>query len=150
MAATTYKELLLGNSSFRRLLAGQVVSELGNWFNFIAGLGLVRAVSAAAPEATSILLVARLAPFAVVSPIAGALVDRWSRRTVMIFADVARAIIACGFLFVTGPETLWIAYSCTAALTLLAAFFEGAKNASLPSITGEDGLLAGTALMFSS
>jgi MFS family permease len=30
------------------------------------------------------------------------------------------------------------------------AFFEGAKNATTPNLTGKDGLLAGTALMFSS
>jgi MFS family permease len=150
MAALTYRELLAGNRSFRNLWAGQVVSELGNWFNFIAGLGLVRAVSGAAPEATAMLVVLRLAPFAVFAPIAGALVDRWSRRTVMIASDIARAVFALGFLLVRGPEDLWIAYACTAASTLLAAFFEGAKNAALPNVIGDRGLLAGNALMFSS
>jgi MFS family permease len=150
MASLTYMQLLRSNRPFRRLLAGQVVSELGNWFNFIAGLGLVRAVSAAAPEVTAIMLIARLAPFAAFAPFAGALVDRWSRRTVMIASDLARCVVALGFLFVKGPEDLWIAYTCTVVLTLLAAFFEAAKNAAMPSVTGEDGLLAGNALMFSS
>jgi ABC-type polysaccharide/polyol phosphate export permease len=54
-------QLLRGNRSFRWLWSGQVVSELGNWFNFIAGLGLIRSVSAAAPEATAVMLVALLA-----------------------------------------------------------------------------------------
>jgi predicted MFS family arabinose efflux permease len=150
VSAQTYRQLLGGNASFRKLWAGQVVSELGNWFNFIAGLGLVRAVSAAAPEATAIMLVARLAPFALFAPLAGAFVDRWSRRTVMIVSDCARALFALGFLFVRGPEDLWIAYSCTVISTVLAAFFEAAKNASLPSVAGDNGLLAGNALMFSS
>jgi predicted MFS family arabinose efflux permease len=150
MASLTYKELLLGNSSFRRLLAGQVVSELGNWFNFIAGLGLVRFVSSAAPEATAIILIARLAPFSLFAPLAGAFVDRWSRRRVMIATDLARALFALGFLAVRGPGDLWIAYLCTAISAFLTAFFEAAKNASLPNITGDNGLLAGNALMFSS
>jgi MFS family permease len=142
-------QLLRGNRSFRRLLAGQVVSELGNWFNFIAGLGLVRAVSAAAPEATAWMMVARLAPFALFAPLAGAFADRWSRRTVMIATDLARSVVALGFLFVHSVDDLWIAYACTIASTLLAAFFEAAKNAATANIAGEGGLLAGNALMFS-
>lgn len=150
MATLTYMQLLRGNRSFRWLFSGQTVSELGNWFNFIAGLGLVRAVSTAAPEATAIMLVARLAPFALIAPLAGAFVDRWSRRAVMIVSDVARALFALGFLLVSSPEDLWIAYVCSVAGAVLTAFFEGAKNAATPNITGTDGLLAGNALMFSS
>ncbi|MDQ3817685.1 MAG: MFS transporter, partial [Acidobacteriota bacterium] len=150
MASLTYTQLLRGNRPFRRLWAGQVVSELGNWFNFIAGLGLVRAVSASAPEATGIMLLARLVPFALFAPFAGAIVDRWSRRTVMIVSDTARALFALGFLLIRGAEDLWIAYTCTVVATLLAAFFEAAKNAAMPNITGGEGLLAGNAMMFSS
>jgi MFS family permease len=149
MTPLTYMQLLRSSRPFRWLWTGQVVSELGNWFNFIAGLGLVRSVSTAAPEATATMLVARLVPFALFAPLAGAIVDRWSRRTVMIVSDLARAVVALGFLLVHGPEDLWIAYTCTVVATLLAAFFEAAKNAALPNITGGQGLLAGNALMFS-
>lgn len=150
MDSLTYLQLLRGNRSFRRLWFGQVISELGNWFNFIAGLGLVRALSHGDPEATTIMLLARLVPFTVFAPLAGAFVDRWSRRTVMIVADLARVGVAFGFLLVHGPEQFWIAYVCTALLSFFGAFFEAAKNASLPNITGERDLLAGNALMFSS
>lgn len=150
MASLTYMQLIRGNRSFRRLLSGQVVSELGNWFNFIAALGLVRAVSAAAPEATAAMMIARLVPFALFAPLAGTFVDRWSRRKVMIATDALRSVVALGFLFVRGPEDLWIAYACTIVSTLLAAFFEAAKNAALPNLAGDEGLLAGNALMFSS
>jgi len=150
MASQTYMQLIRGNRSFRLLLAGQVVSELGNWFNFVAGLGLVRAVSGGDPQVTAWVLMLRLAPFALFAPLAGVCVDRWSRRTVMLVTDVARAIAACGFLLVRGPEDLWLAYVSTFATTLLTAFFEAAKNAAVPNIVGERGLLAGNALMFSS
>ena len=90
----TYGQLLKGNRNFRNLLAGQVVSELGNWFNFIAGLGLVRLVSDASPTAAGILFVCRLLPFALFSPIAGTFVDRFSRRTVMLVSDLSRVAIA--------------------------------------------------------
>jgi MFS family permease len=150
MDSLTYIQLLRSNRSFRRLWFGQVISELGNWFNFIAGLGLVRALSHGDPEVTTIMLLARLIPFTLFAPLAGAFVDRWSRRTVMIAGDLARVGVALGFLLVHGPEQFWIAYVCTALLSFFGAFFEAAKNAALPNITGERDLLAGNALMFSS
>src|SRR5688572_21239184 len=150
MASLTYTQLLRRNRSFRRLWIGQVISELGNWFNFIAALGLVRVVSNADPAVTAILLVLRLVPFTVFGPLAGAFVDRWSRRAVMIVTDLLRVVVALGFLFVRRPEDLWIAYLCTALLAFFGAFFEAAKNAAVPNITGERDLLAGNALMFSS
>lgn len=149
MESLTYKQLLQGNRNFRNLLAGQVISELGNWFNFIAGLGLVRLVSDASPTAAGIFFVCRLLPFAFVSPIAGTFVDRFSRRQVMIVTDLARVGVAMMFLLVTSAENLWIAYLATILLSTFGAFFDGAKNATTPNLTGKDGLLAGTALMFS-
>lgn len=146
----TYAQLLKGNRNFRNLLAGQTVSELGNWFNFIAGLGLVRLISDASPAAAGILFACRILPFAVFSPIAGTFVDRFSRRQVMIFSDLTRGVFALMFLFVTSAENLWIAYLATVLISAVGAFFEGAKNAATPNLTGKEGLLAGTALMFSS
>ena len=150
MDSLTYMQLLRANRSFRRLWIGQAISELGNWFNFIAALGLVRVVSNKAPEVTTILLLTRLVPFTLFAPLAGAFVDRWSRRTVMIATDLARVAVALGFLLVKRPEDLWIAYVCTALLSFFGAFFEAAKNAAVPNITGDRDLLAGNALMFSS
>ncbi len=150
MDSLTYLQLLRRNRSFRRLWIGQVISELGNWFNFIAVLGLVRVVSNAAPEVTTIILIVRLAPFTIFAPLAGAFVDRWSRRTVMIVTDLLRVVIALGPLLVHSPEDLWIAYVCTGLLSFVGTFFEAAKNAAVPNITGERDLLAGNALMFSS
>jgi len=150
MDSLTYFQLLRRNRSFRRLFVGQVISELGNWFNFIAALGLVRVISNASAEVTTIILIARLVPFTLFAPLAGAFVDRWSRRTVMIATDLLRVVVALGFLLVKRPEDLWIAYLCTVLLALFGAFFEAAKNAAVPNITGEKDLLAGNALMFSS
>ncbi|MGH9961781.1 MAG: MFS transporter [Pyrinomonadaceae bacterium] len=150
MTSLTYIGLVRSNRSFRRLLWGQVISELGNWFNFIAALGLVRVVSNAAPEVTTFMLIARLVPFTLFAPLAGAVVDRWSRRTVMIVSDVVRVVVALGMLLVRTPDDLWIAYTCTVVLSFLGAFFEAAKNAAVPNITGDRDLLAGNALMFSS
>ncbi len=145
----SYGELLRSNRNFRNLLWGQFVSETGNWFNFIAGLGLIRLVSGGNAEAAGILLLCRLLPYAIFSPIAGALVDRFSRRQVMIWTDIARVAVALLFLFVSKPEDMWIAFVAMALLSTFGAFFDAGKNAATPNMCGSEGLLAGTALMFS-
>lgn len=149
MRSLTYGELIRGNRNFRNLLTGQFISELGNWFNFIAGLGLVRSVSDASPTAAGLFFVARLIPFALASPFAGTFVDRFSRRQVMIWTDILRCIVALSFLLVSDAGDLWIAYAATVILHFSGAFFDGAKNAAAPNLTGPAGLLSGTALLFS-
>ncbi|MBX3245270.1 MAG: MFS transporter [Acidobacteria bacterium] len=149
MRSLTYTELIRTNRNFRNLMGGQVVAELGAWFNFIAVLGLIRTISGASAIAAGTFFICRILPFAFASPFAGTFVDRFSRRTVMIVADLARVGIALAFLLVTSPENLWIAYAATVMLSLFGAFFEGAKNATTPNLTGKEGLLAGTALIFS-
>lgn len=146
----TYSQLLRGNRDFRNLFTGQLISELGNWFNYIAGLGLVRMVTGAAPEAAGFLLLCRTLPWALLMPFAGTLADRFSRRQLMIWTDIARGFLALVFVFVETRDDLWIAYSGAVVLSAATAFFDGAKNAAVPNISGRDGLLSGTALMFSS
>jgi len=78
------------------LWIGQVISELGNWFNFIAVLGLVRLCFTFGSNRHHDVILTRLVPFTIFAPIAGAFVDRWSRRTVMIVSDLARIGVALG------------------------------------------------------
>jgi MFS family permease len=146
----TYSQLLRDNRDFRNLFWGQLISELGNWFNYIAGLGLIRVVSGGAPEAAGFLMLCRTLPWAVLMPLAGTLADRFSRRQIMIWTDIARGFLALVFLLVQSPAELWIAYLGSIVLSSASAFFDGAKNAAVPNISGKDGLLSGMALMFSS
>jgi len=67
----------------------------------------------------------------------------------MIATDLARSLVALSFLLVTDAENLWIAYVATILLHTFGAFFDGAKNAAAPNLSGKEGLLAATALLFS-
>src|SRR5262249_61056664 len=97
MKSASYSELLKSNRNFRRLWAGQVISELGTWISFIAELGLVRMLSGS-PLMTTALLVARLLPFLLAAPIAVVFAHGRSRKQRKIAADLIRALIA--FIYV--------------------------------------------------
>ncbi|HZB47067.1 MAG TPA: MFS transporter, partial [Pyrinomonadaceae bacterium] len=96
----TYRQLLAGNADFRRLWSGQVVSEIGDWLNNIAVLALALELAGAGREgrAIAIYAIARHLPLFLFGPVAGVVVDRADRRRVMIAADLARALLALGFL----------------------------------------------------
>lgn len=146
MTTPTFSRLLGSNSRFRNLWFGQVISELGNWFNFIAELGLVRALSGSALSASAI-IASHLVPFCIFGPVAGAVADRFPRKTIMLAADLTRAAVALGFLYVTTADRLWAAYLCAGLISLIGVFFEAAKNASMPNLAQNEQLLPANALM---
>ncbi|MET0645228.1 MAG: MFS transporter [Pyrinomonadaceae bacterium] len=145
----TYRELLSGNADFRRLWAGQVVSEVGDWLNNIAVLALVIQLAGAASVglAVATYALARHLPLFIFGPVAGVVVDRVSRRRVMIAADVARALLALGFLLANGAGSLALIYVVGASLFSVSAFFNAAKRASIPNLVGgTEELLAANSL----
>jgi MFS family permease len=148
MLSATYSELLRGNKNFRNLWAGQMISELGTWFSFIAELGLVRMFSGSA-LATTALMLARLLPFLIVAPIAGVFVDRRSRKQIMIATDLLRGAVALLYLAAAALGSVWAVCVCSAMMSSLAVFFEAAKNASIPNLVTPRELLTANVLMFS-
>lgn len=148
LASATYRELLKGNLNFRRLWLGQVISELGSWFSFIAELGLVRVLSGSA-LATTALLVSRLLPFLLVAPLAGVAADRGSRRRIMIAADLLRAVTALGYLAAGARGPVWAVFVCSALMSSFGTFFEAAKNAAMPNLVRPRELLTANVMMFS-
>jgi MFS family permease len=140
-----YLELLRRNRDFRLVWLGQVVSQLGDWFNTIALYTLVLDLTGSA-GAVGFLLVARFVPGFVLGPLAGVVADRFSRRTVMIVTDLLRAGVVLGFLLVGRPEDLWLVYVLTVLQLGLSTFFEPARAAAIPSIVSERELIPANAI----
>ncbi|MCV5117107.1 hypothetical protein OFC47_27180, partial [Escherichia coli] len=67
-------------------------------------------------------------------PLAGVTVDRADRKRVMIGADLARALLALGFVLAANFGSLTLIYLVSAALFSVAAFFNAAKRASIPQL----------------
>ena len=129
-----YVALLQRNPNARKVWISQVVSQLGNWFNTVALLGLLVEMTHN-PAAGNWISVAQIIPVAVVGLfISGLVADRFDRRRIMIVADLVRAVIALSFLLIRSPETAWIAYAGTVALAIGTSFYQPAASAALPNI----------------
>lgn len=143
--AVGYVALVRGNPNFRNLWLGQIVSLLGDWFNLIASAALIGQLTQSGLAIGSLFVVRMLAPF-LISPIAGVVADRYNRKHILIVADLIRAAVVFGFLFVREPGQVWLLYVLTAIQLGLSGFFFPARNAILPDITKPDELGAANAL----
>src|SRR5438552_17729889 len=78
-----YLELLRGNRSFRMLWLGQVVSQMGDWFDTIAVYTIALTLTGSG-RAVALIMVARFLPSVVMGPLSGVIADTLSRRAFMI------------------------------------------------------------------
>jgi MFS family permease len=140
-----YAALLRGNRGFRFLWLGQVVSQMGDWFDTIAVYTIALQLTGSS-RSVALIMVARFLPSVVMGPLSGVVADRFSRRSVMITADVLRAIVVLGFLLVRRPDQMWLVYVLTILQLAFSAFFEPAKTAAIPSIVSDRELVSANAI----
>lgn len=140
-----YIELLRSNRRFRQLWLGQVVSQLGDWFNTIALYTIILNLTGSGRN-IGLLLVARFLPSFIFGSLSGVVADRFSRRSIMIISDLLRALVVLGFLVVRRADQLWIIYCLTVLQLGLSTFFEPAKTAVIPSIVSDRELVAANAI----
>ena len=140
-----YIDLLRRNRNFRQLWLGQVVSQMGDWFDTIALYTIILNLTGSGRD-VGLLLVARFVPSFIFGPVSGVVADRFSRRTIMIWSDLLRALVVLGFLFVRRADQLWVIYVLTVLQLALSTFFEPAKTAAVPSIVADRELVAANAI----
>ena len=138
-------ELLRSNRAFRQIWLGQVVSQMGDWFNTIALYTIILNLTGSGRD-IGLLMVARFLPSFVFGPISGVLADRFSRRSIMIISDLLRALVVLGFLFVRRADQLWMIYVLTVMQLGLSTFFEPARTAAIPSLVSDRELVSANAI----
>jgi MFS family permease len=141
-----YRALLRRNPDFTRLYIAQLVSFGGDWFASVAILTLV-VTKTHSPVLATLVIAAQTLPYAIVSPFAGVIVDRFDRKTMMISADVIRAIVALGFIVGQSRDTIWILFVCEILISGVSSFFEPASSAALPNLVRPADLALANVLM---
>jgi MFS family permease len=144
-------ERLTANPDFLRLWLGQVASSLGNGVSLIATPLLVLALTNS-PAQAGIVAAARTAPYLILGLPAGALIDRWDRRTVLICCDLARALAMGSVPVAWSLGLLSLLQLVAVALVQGAAvsFANIAQTASLPRLVRKEQIAAAQALNVSS
>ncbi|HVO81246.1 MAG TPA: MFS transporter [Terriglobales bacterium] len=144
ISVSAYVRLVRRNRNFRRLWLAQIVSEIGDWFYTLAIYSLLLQLTGRA-SSVALALVLQVLPLTFIGPTAGIVNDRMRRKQVMIAADLARVVIVLSMLLVRSRSMVWLIYPLLLLETLMAGFFEPARNSVIPNITPrEDVILANT------
>lgn len=137
------------DGDFRRLWAGQTASQLGEHGSLVV-LPLIAVLTLhAEADQLGALRAAGQAPILLLSLFVGAWVDRWRTRTVMVLADLGRALAlgaaaVAGLLGGLGLPALFLAAFAVGALSV---FFDVAYQASLVRLVKRDQLVQGNSAL---
>jgi DHA3 family macrolide efflux protein-like MFS transporter len=129
---------LARNTNFGLLWFGQLVSFFGDRVHQMALAVIVAQL--AGPLEVGLTFAATVIPNVVLGPLAGALVDRWDRRTTMIACDLVRAGLVLLVPIVIGVN-IWLVYGVAFSVATVSLLFRPAKNALIPRIVPEDELV---------
>ena len=131
----------LWNRNFFLLWQGQFVSVFGTSAYFIAlGFYILELTGSTAIMGTYYAIVT--IPSVILSPFAGVLVDRWNRKTVIVWTDMIRGvtILALGIGVYYGVAEMWHFYLIGTIAGICGAFFRPAIMSAIPDIVPEDKL----------
>lgn len=109
--------------AFLVLWLGQAISVVGTGLTtFALGVWVYRETGSVTQFA--LISVLASAPLVFLSPVAGTLVDRWSRRSTMLVADLTSALAVAGLyaLHVAGELAIWHVYVASVVAALAGAF----------------------------
>jgi MFS family permease len=145
----TTKRTVFKDGNFRWLWAGQTISVLGDQFSGLA-LSVLAVTSLGATEwQMGILNASSTASFLLVGLVAGAWVDRWVKRSVMLIADAIRSLT-----LITIPVFWWFhmltiqqLFVVSAIMGLAAVFFDVASQSLVPLLFKDDQIGAANGAM---
>ena len=131
---------------YRRLFAGQVVSDIGDGITLFLVLLVINDLTGGSTIAIALMAIAEAVPAFTVGLVAGVYVDRWDRRRVMLASDLLRAAIVLSFALVQTIELLPLFYLLGFVQASIATFFRPARGALLPHIVPAEGLASANSL----
>jgi MFS family permease len=125
----------------------QVISSLGDRVHQIALVFLVARATNGSPLALGLVFAAMTIPTSVVGPLAGALVDRWDRKWVMVGSDLVRAGLVFAIPIVSGLH-VGLVVLLVFLIAVASSFFRPARAAALPQVVPDEDLLSANSAMW--
>jgi MFS family permease len=112
----------LRHRNFRLFFAGQSISLIGTWMTRVATAWLVYRLTKSAVLLGTVSFAGQIPTF-LFAPLAGVLVDRWNRRTVLVWTQTLAMVQSLALAFLT------LTHRITIAEVLALSAFQGCINA---------------------
>jgi len=138
---------VLKNRNFFLLWSGQIISNFGDRLNQMALIGFVFQKAPHSTYELAKLMLFIIIPVFLVGPVAGAYVDRWNRRHVMVISDIIRGLLVLliPFFILKSKSDIPI-YFVVFIIFSITRFFISSKMAIIPSLVSKDELLIANSL----
>ncbi|MBN1401499.1 MAG: MFS transporter, partial [Anaerolineae bacterium] len=130
---------------FRLMWIGQLVETSGSALTALAASIFVYRLTGSALS-VGLMLMATAVPSVVLGLIAGVVVDRYDRRTIMVLAEVARAVLILLIPVLVPMSIAWL-YVLVMLSAAVGQFFDPAHESVLPEVASEEELAAANSLM---
>lgn len=141
-----YKKLF--HKDFTIMVLGQIISIFGNSILRFAISLYVLDITGSAGIFAGILAMSML-PTILLSPIGGMVSDRLSRKHIMVVLDFTTALLITAFIFCLGsPYIIVLLAIFMVLLSLIQSFYQPSVQASIPSITDKDNLVAANSVVY--
>ena len=132
---------VLANREFRGMIIAQIASEAGDQVARVA-LALLVLDRTGSPLLAAATFAVSFLPVVIGGPLLGPLADRFSRRNLMLLADLGRAVgIALLALIAVPGAPLWLLFLVLVVAELFTPLFDSARAASIPDILGRPELV---------
>lgn len=135
---------------FRRLTYSRLLSQGGDGM-FQVGIATAfffDPTQAATPQEIAVGFATLLAPFTLIGPFVGPLIDRWQRQRILLVGNLVRVGLGLGIiavLMLDGP--LWSLYGLALLTLSVNRFLLAAMSAGIANVVPRDELLAANAIM---
>lgn len=139
---------LLKTRNFFLLWLSQLISGMGGVLYLVGVMVTIFARTGSALQTAGVLVATSLPAF-LLGPVAGAWVDRYSRRSLMALMNVIRAVLVGALLVLLQREALplWGIYLVMAGLAAAAAVYHPAAQAIVPALVQPHQLVAANSLL---
>jgi MFS family permease len=135
---------VLAERDFRRLFAVRLTSQAGDGI-VTAGVGtyvFFNASSFPSPAAAASAFTVLYLPYSLIGPFAGVLIDRWSRRQILLVSALLRSVFVVATAAVMASGNRGVPLYVAVLLVLgVNRFFLASLSASLPHVVAEDKLV---------
>src|SRR4051812_663438 len=132
----------LRNHNYRLYLAGSTVSNTGTWMQRVAQDWLVLSLPGTGGTELGITTGLQFLPVLLLSPYAGVVADRFSKRTMLQLTQLGMAVssLLLGAIAVSGHAEVWMVYALAFTFGIASAFDAPARQSFVSEMVGPDDL----------
>ena len=134
---------ILENKNFLKLWGSQIISQVtANFLNFVLMIKIYEATGSA--TALSLFLLVYTAPSVFLGLFAGAIIDFWSKRKILLLSNLLQSLVVLFYLGLKG--SIWPIYTIVFLYSLCDEFFGPSLGASLPALVEKENLAVANSL----